>query len=147
MSAENKAVVRRCFKEIWSKGNIDLIDQLVAPNYAHHDSAGPMPGAGRDGFKQHVTAYRTAFPDLTFTVDDILAEDNKVTARWTARGTHIGTLLGMAPTGKQVTTEGISVLRIANGKLAESWVTWDTWGLMKQIGVAESLYMGVGAGR
>ena len=136
MSAENKALVRRCFKEIWSKGNVDAIDQLVAANYANHDPAGPMPATGRDGLKQHVTAYRTAFPDLTFTVDDIVAEDNKVTARWTARGTHKGTLLGIAPTGRPVTTEGISVLRIANGKIAEAWVTWDTLGMMQQLGAA-----------
>jgi len=139
MSAENKALVRRCFKEIWSKGNVDLIDQLVAANYTNHDPAGPMPGNGRDGLKQHVTAYRTAFPDLTFTVDDIVAEDNKVTARWTARGTHSGTLLGIAPTGKEITTEGISVLRVANGKIAENWVNWDALGLMQQLGLAGPL--------
>jgi steroid delta-isomerase-like uncharacterized protein len=147
MSAENKALVRRCFKEIWSKGNLDLIDQLVAPNYANHDPAGPMPGVGRDGLKKHVSAYRTAFPDLTITVDDILAEDNKVTARWTARGTQKGPLLDIEPTGKQVTTEGISVIRIANGMIAESWVTWDMLGLMQQLGVSEPLERSVTVGR
>jgi len=106
-----------------------------------------MPGTGRDGLRQHIIAFRSAFPDLTITVDDLLAEDNKVTARWTARGTHKGTLLGILPTGKEVTTEGISVIRIANGKIAESWVTWDTLGLMQQLGVADRLEMSYTAAR
>jgi steroid delta-isomerase-like uncharacterized protein len=147
MSAENKAIVRRCFKEIWSKGNLDLIDQLVATNFADHDPASPVQVLGRDGLRQHVNMYRTAFPDLTFTVDDILAEDNKVTARWTARGTHKGTLLGIAPTGQQVTTEGITIIRVANGKIAESWVTWDALGMMQQLNVAVPLQQWAGAGR
>ena len=147
MSAENKALVRRCFKEIWSRGNVDLIDQLVVPNYENHDPAGPMPGTGRDGLKKHVTAYRTAFPDLTLTLDDIVAEGNKVTARWTAHGTHKGTLLGIAPTGKEVTTGGISLMQIANGKIAEAWVTWDTLGLLQQLGAAAPLQKGATAGR
>ena len=70
MSAENKALVRRCFKEIWSKGKLAVIDQIVAPNYTNHDPAGPMPEPGREGLKKHVTAYRIAFPDLTLTIDD-----------------------------------------------------------------------------
>jgi steroid delta-isomerase-like uncharacterized protein len=147
MSAENKAIVRRCFKEIWSKGNLDLIDQLVATNFTDHDPASPVQVVGRDGLRQHVNMYRSAFPDLTFTVDDILAEDNKVTARWTARGTHKGMLLGIAPTGQQVTTEGITIIRIANGKIAESWVTWDALGMMQQLNVFVPLQQGASAGR
>jgi len=70
MSAENKTLVRRWFKDIWSKGNFAVADQIVAPNYANHGPAGPMPESGLEGLKKHVTTYRTAFPDLTLTVDD-----------------------------------------------------------------------------
>jgi predicted ester cyclase len=72
-----------------------------------------------------VNSYRTAFPDVTLIIDDILAEGNKVTVRWTARGTHKGELMRIPPTGKEVTLTGISVVRIAGGKVAEHWVTWD----------------------
>ena len=134
MSAENKTLIRRFFKEVWSKGKLAVADQIVAANYANHDPAGPMPEPGREGLKKHVTAYRTAFPDLTFTIDDVLAEGNKVTVRWTSRGTHEGVVMGIAPTGKQITLTGISVHRITSGKVTESWVTWDTLGMMQQLG-------------
>jgi steroid delta-isomerase-like uncharacterized protein len=139
MSAENKTLVRRWFKEIWSKGNLAVADQIVAPNYANHDPAGPMPESGREGLKKHVTAYRTALADLTFTIDDALAEGNKVTVRWTARSTHKGVLMGIAPTGKPVTVTGISVVRVTGGKVAEHWVTWDALGMMQQLGAIPPL--------
>jgi len=139
MSAENKTLVRRWFKEVWSKGNLAVADQIVATNFANHDPAGPMPEPGREGLKKHVTAYRTAFPDLTFTIDDALAEGNKVTVRWTSRGTHKGVVMGIAPTGRQFTIAGISVVRITSGKVAESWVTWDTLGMLQQLGAVPPL--------
>jgi len=144
MSAENKSLVRRWFKEIWNKGNLARADQIVAPNYANHDPAAAMPESGLAGFKKHVTTYRTAFPDLAIAVDDILADGNKVTVRWTARGTHKGTLLGIQPTGKEITTTGISLIRIAAGKVAEHWVTWDTLGMMQQLGAVPLLGQAMG---
>ena len=134
MSAQNKALVRRWFKEIWSKGNLAVADQIVAPNYANHDPAGAMPDTGREGLKKHATMYRTAFPDLQFAIDDLTVEGNKVTVRWTARGTHQGELMGITPTSKKFSITGISILRIANGKIAEQWVNWDTLGLLQQLG-------------
>jgi steroid delta-isomerase-like uncharacterized protein len=139
MSAENKTLVRRLFKEVWSKGNFAVADQIVAPNYANHDPAGPMPESGREGLKKHVTAYRAALPDLAFTIDDVLAEGNKVTVRWTSRATHKGVLMGIAPTGKLITVTGISVVRITAGKVAEAWVTWDTLGMLQQLGAVPPL--------
>ena len=136
MSAENKALVRRLFKEVWSKGKLDLLDKIVAADYENHDPAGRMPASGREGLKQHVTAYRDAFPDLAFTIDDILADGNKVIVRWTANGTHLGTLLGAIPaTGRQVLTIGTSIIRVAGGKITEQWANWDALGLMQQLGV------------
>ena len=139
MSAENKAIVRRLIKEVWNKGNLGVVDEIVATNYANHDPAGPMPEAGREGLKNHVTAYRTGLPDLQLAIDDIMAEGNKVIVRWTSRGTHKGVLLGVAPTGKQTMVEGISIIRLANSKVAEAWVTWDTLGMLRQLGVGPQL--------
>jgi steroid delta-isomerase-like uncharacterized protein len=139
MSAENKALTRRWFKEIWSKGNLTAVDEIVAPDYSNYDPAGPMPESGREGLKKHVTAYRAALPDLTFTVEDIMADANKVIVRWTARGTQKGPLLGIPPTGKETTVSGTSVIRIARGKVAEQWVIWDTLGMMQQLGVISPL--------
>lgn len=86
-----------------------------------------------------MTVYRTGLPDLQLSIDDIMAEGNKVIVRWTARGIHKGVLLGVAPTGKQTTVEGISVFRLANGKVTEAWATWDTLGMLRQLGVGPQL--------
>ena len=80
--------------------------------------------------------YRAAFPDLQFTIDDVIAQDDKVVIRWSSRGTHRGELMGLAPTGKEATSSGISIDKIADGKIVESWNHWDTLGLMRQLGAA-----------
>jgi steroid delta-isomerase-like uncharacterized protein len=139
MSAENKTLTRRWFKELWSKGNLAVADEIVAANYTNNDPAAPMPGEGREGLKKHVMMYRTAFPDLQIPIDDITADANKVTVRWTASGTHKGELMGIAPTGKTMSVAGISILRIANGRIAEQWVTWDTLGMLRGIGAVPPL--------
>jgi len=139
MSETNKTVVRRLFEEVWNKGNLPVTDELFAPNYAHHDSSTPDVGRGPESEKKRATLYRTAFPDLRLTIEDIIAEGETVMARWSCRGTHNGDLSGIAPTGKQFTISGISIARIANGKMAEGWVNWDALGLMQQLGVVPEL--------
>ena len=139
MSEKNKTVVRRLFEEVWNKGNLPVTDELFAPNYVHHDSSTPDVGPGPESEKKRATLYRTAFPDLRLTIEDIIAEGETVMARWSCRGTHKGDLSGIAPTGKQFTISGISIARIANGKMAEGWVNWDALGLMQQLGVVPEL--------
>jgi len=123
MSEENKTVIRRSFEELWNKGNLSVADELFAPNYTHHDPATPDVGRGPESEKKRATLYRTAFPDLKLTIEDIIAEGETVMARWSCRGTHKGDLRGIAPTGKQFTISGVSVARLANGKMAEGWST------------------------
>ncbi len=135
MSDANKNVVRRLFEEVWNKGNLPVADELFAENYSHHDSSTPDFGRGPASEKKRATLYRTAFPDVRLTVEDIIAEDETVTARWSCKGTHKGDLGGIAPTGKQFTISGISVARFTNGKMVEGWVNWDALGLMQQLGV------------
>ena len=136
MSDVNKNVVRRLFEEVWNKGSMPVADELIASTYVHHDSSTPDAGRGPDSEKKRVTLFRTAFPDLRLTIEDIIAEGENVTVRWTGRGTHKGDLNGIAPTGKPFTISGMSIARIANGKLIEGWVNWDALSLMQQLGAA-----------
>ena len=135
MSDANKNVVRRLFEEVWNKGNLPVADELFAQNYSHHDSSTPEFGRGPESEKKRATLYRTAFPDVRLTVEDIIAEGETVTTRWSCRGTHKGDLSGIAPTGKQFAISGITVARFTSGKISESWVNWDALGLMQQLGV------------
>src|SRR5713226_2086960 len=135
MSDANKNVVRRLFEEVWNKVNLPVADELFADNYSHHDSSTPDFGRGPESEKKRATLYRTAFPDVRLTVEDIIAEGETVTARWSCKGTHKGDLSGIAPTGKQFTISGISVARFTNGKMIEGWVNWDALGLMQQLGI------------
>ena len=139
MSEQNKAIVRRLFEELWNKGNLSMADQLFSPNYAHHDPSTPDFGRGPESERKRATLYRTAFPDLQLTIEDVIAEGETVMARWSCRGTHKGDLSGIAPTGKQFTISGVSIARLANGKLAEGWVNWDAQGLMQQLGIVPEL--------
>lgn len=135
MSHENKALSRRLIEDVWNKGNLTVIDELTADNYVSHDPSAPEI-RGRDGFKQLISMYRTAFPDIRFSIEDQIAEGDKVMTRWSARGTHKGALMGSPPTGKQATVTGITITRIVGGKAVEAWTNWDTLGLMQQLGLA-----------
>jgi steroid delta-isomerase-like uncharacterized protein len=139
MSEQNKAIVRRLFEELWNKGNLSVAEELYAPNYTHHDPSTPDFGRGPESERKRATLYRTAFPDLQLTIEDIIAEGETVMARWSCRGTHKGDLSGIAPTGKQFTISGVTIARLTNGKLAEGYVNWDALGLMQQLGVAPEL--------
>lgn len=141
MSAdENTALLRRVFEECWSKGNLNLADELLDANYVGHDPALPEETRGPEAFKQLVTTYRTAFPDLNFTLDEALAVgDSSALVRWTARGTNSGVFQGMPPTGKSATSTGMSLARIENGKVVEDYTFWDALGLMRQLGAIPAL--------
>lgn len=136
MSAEqNKAIIRRYFEEVWDKGNLAAEEEFVAPDVVVH--APPLPGAapGVEGAKQVVTMFRTAFPDLKVVIEDLIADSDKVVQRWTAHVTHQGQLLGIPPTGRQVTLTGINIFRFAGGKIVERWGELDTLGILQQLGV------------
>ena len=130
--SQMKAIIHRHFAEIWNQRRLDVADELVAPTYESHF---PLPGqpAGIAGFKYAVQALRASFPDLTITIEDLIAEDDKVVARLTARGTHQGAFRGIAPTGRGVAWSGIRIFRIAEGKIAEHWANWDDLSLLQQL--------------
>ncbi len=135
MPSQNRQIVRKLFNDLFNKGNLAVADQIIAPNHVSHDPATPDFGKGPEGEKQIVTLYRGAFPDLHFTIDQIIDADDFVTTRYTATGTHKGELRGIAPTNKAIKVEGMVINRISRGRIAESWVNWDALGLMEQLGV------------
>jgi steroid delta-isomerase-like uncharacterized protein len=135
MSEANKAVSRRVF-EIFNSGDVDVFEEILAPGFVNHDPSAPP---GLEGVKQQVLLYRGAFPDLEVRVEDQIAEGDRVVSRWSARGTHRGDLLGIAPTGKQGTATGITIDRLEGGKIVESWTNWDTLGLLQQLGAVPEL--------
>ena len=132
---ENKTVIRRFLKEVFEGGNLELVDELFAPDYVLHDPAVPDEVRGPEGIKQYVSMYRSAFPDTHFTVEDQVAEGDRVVTRWTGQGTQQGELMGISPTGNQVTVTGIEFDRVSEGKMQETWVNYDALGMMQQLGV------------
>lgn len=138
-SEQNKAIVRRGYEEAWNKGNLAVIDEILASDSVGYDPVNPEPIRGPEGLKQTISMYRDAFPDLSFTIVDQVAEGDKVATRWTSRGTHKGDLFGTAATGKQTTVRGMEISRLAGGKVVETHVSWDTLGLLQQLGTVPQL--------
>lgn len=137
MSEQNKKIARQVFEEIQSQGKTNLVDQIVANDYVGHTP--PKDFNGPEGAKQFEAMLRSGFPDLRVTVEDQLAEGDRVATRWTFRGTHHGEFQGIPPTGKQVTMKGITIFRIANGKLIEGWNRPDMLGMLQQLGALPEL--------
>jgi Predicted ester cyclase len=133
----NKASARRFTDEVVNGGNLALIDELLAPDFVNH-SAPPGVPATRDGTKAGMAMLREAFPDLHATVDDVIAEDDKVVQRTTAHGTMKGAFAGMPPSGKSATWQQIHILRFADGKQVEHWAVIDQLSMLQQLGFAEA---------
>jgi steroid delta-isomerase-like uncharacterized protein len=130
---QNKAVYRRFIEEVFNEGRLDVLDEVLSPSYVYRD-APPGTPPGPEGIMQVVSMFRAAFPDLKITIDDQVAEGDKVCSRTTMRGTHRGVIFGIPATGKAVTMTGLTMVRIADGRLVESWVKNDVMGLMSQLG-------------
>jgi len=136
MSAEeNKAMVRRYVDEVWNKGNLGIIDELFSPDWVEHDADRPEELRGLGDAERRVEELRIAFPDLQVTLEDLIAEAEKVASRSTLRGTHQGQLLGISPTRKQVEFTAIRIHRFSGGKFVETWTQPDTLGMMRQLGL------------
>lgn len=134
MSTEaNKAAIRRYVEEAWNKGNVNIIDELMAAHYARHMAISASP-LTREGQKQRILGFRRAFPDLHLTIEDMLAEGEKVSFRLTLRGTHQGEFMRVPPTGKQIEVGAVDVARFEDGKVVEQWGQTDMLGLLQQLG-------------
>ena len=138
MSAQdNKALVRRFVDEVQSGGNISLIDEICSPEFVNH-SAPPGIPADREGIKIITAMFRRAFPDSYFTVEDMVAEGDKVATRKTFHGTHGGEFMGIPPSGRGVSMGLIDIVRISDGRVVDHWSMGDTLGMMQQLGVIPS---------
>ena len=139
MSAEeNKAVSRRVAEEVFNGGNVDLADELYAPDYVLHDPSLPEDLHGPGGIKRYAAMTLGAFPDIRVAVEDQVAEGDKVVSRWTATGTHTGDLMSIPPTGRRVEISGVTINRFSGGKIAEDWYQSEDLGMMQQLGVIPS---------
>lgn len=135
MTEDNKSIMRRAYDEILNEGNLDVADEIIAEDMTEHEQ---FPGLepGREGFKGFVTMFREAFPDLQVTVEDMIAEDDKVAARVTMRGTHQGKFLGIPPSGNRIEVPVVDIVRFADGMGVEHWGVTDNMAMMVQLGVA-----------
>ena len=131
MSERNKAIAHRLYEEVINQGKLDIADELLAPD-SHSHAGAP---SGPEGLERHVSMLRAAFPDLHHSIEDVIAEGNKVVVRTTLSGTHVGDFMGIPATGRQFTQEHIHILRLEQGKVAEHWAQMDNVGMMRQLGV------------
>jgi len=134
MGTDLKMKLERIPLEILNQGNYDLIDEIYAPDFVEHYAQPGIPPT-REGFKQFVMAYRSAFPDLHYTVDDAIEAGDKIVHRLSASGTMKGDFAGMPATGKHATWTEIHIGRVANGQVVEHWGLVDQLGLFVQLGI------------
>ncbi len=131
---QNKSIVRRWVEDGWNKQNTALIDELYTPNFYQHET-GPETVTNREALKPFVAGYLSAFPDLHFTIEDLIAEGDKVTWRFKATGTNKGSLMGAPASGKAATITGIIIFRLEDSRMAEAWLNLDVLGLLQQVGL------------
>ena len=135
IAEDNQTLVRSAFEDIWDNGTLARVDEVLRSSFVRHGPTS-LEGdiTGREGFKQLVTMYRTAFPDLTVPIEQQVVQGNLVVTRWTARGTHGGDLQGIPSSGKRIAVQGMLIDRIENGQIPAERAVYDSLGLMQQVG-------------
>ncbi|ARS90336.1 ester cyclase [Natrarchaeobaculum aegyptiacum] len=132
-------LVRRDPEEIWTDGSLEVIDDIFADSFVLHDPAAPDDPRDRDAYRSYVESYREAFPDVEYEVEDVIADDDRVALRYTARGTHEGSFMGLEPTGDHVEVSGVEIYRVEDEEIVEMWTNYDALGLFQELGVVPSL--------
>jgi steroid delta-isomerase-like uncharacterized protein len=134
MSAEESKAIMRRFWEVWEQGNVELLDELLAPEYINHTLAAPDLPSGPQGVKEVVSMFRSGIPDLKVVIEDMIAEGDKVATRYALEGIHRGELFGVPPTGKHLSIKSMTVERLSEGKIVEHWRVTDELDMMRQLG-------------
>jgi steroid delta-isomerase-like uncharacterized protein len=134
MSTKNKQIALRLYEEVWNERKLNVVDELISPSHALHDPNLSGSQTGPDGYKQQVVRFTTAFPDLHFAIEDIFSEQDKLVVSWMISGTHEGEYEGIPPTDMKIFVHGITIHHIVDGKMLDSFVSWDALGLMRQLG-------------
>jgi steroid delta-isomerase-like uncharacterized protein len=134
VTAQNRRLIERYYNELWNTWNFDLADQLISPAVKFHGSVG-VAVQGLDAFRDYMNLIRSAFPDFHNTVEEMVAEDDRVAARLTYRGTHRGTIFGVAPTGKAISYDGLALFQIQAGKIISGHVLGNVIHLLSQLGI------------
>jgi len=135
MMAENSKGIVRQFWGVWNEDNIGLVDELLAPDYVNHSPGILDQPEGPEGVRAVVAMFRSGMPDLRVVIEDMIAEGDKVAARYTLEGTHERELFGVPPTGQQLSIKSISVERVSDGKIQDHWRITDSLDMMQQLGV------------
>jgi steroid delta-isomerase-like uncharacterized protein len=139
MSSDNKAIVRRLYEEVWNKRKLDVIKEIISPSHALHAPNISGSSIGPEAYKRNVLLFLAGYPDLHWTIEDTIAEKDKVVACWTIVGTHKGDYMGIPATNKKVSVDGITIHHLASGKIMDSYSNWDALGMMQQLGVVPPL--------
>ena len=137
-SEQNKNLLSKVVNEVWNQGNFDMIEDLVTDDFIIHSMGMEEDLKGPEQVKQHYIHLHKAFPDIKFTINDQIAEDDKVVTHFTVSATHKGEFKGIPATGNKVTFKGVDIDKIADGKFVECWTNIDELGLMQQLGVIPS---------
>ena len=134
MSAEESKAIMSRFWEVWEQGDIDSLDELLAPDYVNHTLAAPDLPPGPEGVKEVVSMFRSGIPDLRVVIEDMIAEGDRVATRYALEGTHGGDLFGVAPTGRHLSIKSMTIERLSGGKIVEHWRVTDELDMMRQLG-------------
>lgn len=139
MAMDNRTIIRRLYQEVWNERKVQVVDELLSASHALQDPNWPGSQVGPELYKRRVAELLRGFPDLCFTVEDTIAEGEKVVACWTLSGTHQGEFMEVPATGRKISVEGITIHHIKNGKILDSYTRWDALGLMRQLGAIPAL--------
>jgi steroid delta-isomerase-like uncharacterized protein len=139
MSAANKAIVQRLYEEVWNERKLEVIKEIISPSHALQAPNISGSSIGPEAYKRNVLLFLAGYPDLHWTIEDLIAEKDKVVACWTISGTHKGDYMGIPASNKRVSVDGITVHLIADGKIMDSTSNWDALGMMQQLGVVAPL--------
>jgi steroid delta-isomerase-like uncharacterized protein len=131
----NQALMETYFYEVWNKADFSKLDSIIDPTYINHNPSTPDPLPGPEGLKPIILAMRKGIPDLTYTIEETIITENRIVARVLVKGTHLGTLFGIPPTGNRIDIRQINIERVENGKIVEHWRVTEELKMMQQLGL------------